>query len=327
MRGKLIKEKFFILFFFFFFIFFYGKGYGRQNSEKKLPNHGYAPVNSCEKCHSVKWKSFVLSPHGISANSKTPAARHGCQSCHGPSLVHVLTRGKYYDKTMILFSKSTPPEKINKVCLKCHSGGKVALWEGSVHQTHDLACTNCHNVHKVSSSFMNPYLLAKSSIPSTCFQCHKNIRIDFLKFSHHPLRTGKSGTGLVCTQCHNPHGTFTSHLITANSINQLCWKCHPAKRGPFLWEHPPEEEDCLNCHVPHGSSHRNLLVMEEPFLCQRCHDEIGPHHDTKVFFLNTSQAGETPYQGLPVFGLYHGCTNCHREIHGSNSPSGITFLR
>ena len=32
--------------------------------------------------------------------------------------------------------------------------------------------------------------------------------------------------------------------------------------GPYVWGHPPVEENCLTCHNPHGSNHARLLCRE-----------------------------------------------------------------
>ena len=45
-----------------------------------------------------------------------------------------------------------------------------------------------------------------------------------------PLREGK----IVCSDCHNPHGTVTEAMLRDDSINDTCYKCHAEKRGPFL---------------------------------------------------------------------------------------------
>jgi DmsE family decaheme c-type cytochrome len=147
-----------------------------------------------------------------------------------------------------------------------------------------------------------------------CFTCHKDIRADTWKTSHHPIREGK----ITCTDCHNPHGSTTAKMLAATSVNDQCYTCHTEKRGPFLWEHPPVRESCLNCHTPHGSNHIKLQRTSVPFLCQQCHS-------------NTRHPG-TLYDGLRVPTIDNpnlasnrlfnrGCPDCHAAIHGSNHPS------
>jgi DmsE family decaheme c-type cytochrome len=122
-----------------------------------------------------------------------------------------------------------------------------------------------------------------------------------------PLREGK----MTCTDCHNPHGSFTEALLREPSVNETCYKCHAEKRGPFLWEHAPVRENCLNCHDSHGTNNEFLLKVQRPRLCQQCHT-IGhgnPGDPTSVTAFNRS------------------CQNCHTQIHGSNAPAGILFQR
>jgi DmsE family decaheme c-type cytochrome len=108
-------------------------------------------------------------------------------------------------------------------------------------------------------------------------------------------------------------------MIKAENNNQLCYKCHADKRGPYIWEHPPVEEDCMKCHSPHGTKAAKLLKEKQPQLCQSCHD--------------WSRHPGTPYGGQAVFNgpgsalgrgdLARGCTACHGTIHGSNAPGRI----
>ena len=146
----------------------------------------------------------------------------------------------------------------------------------------------------------------------TCFQCHKLQRAQIQYSSHMPLREGK----LTCTNCHNPHGSVTEKLLREASVNDNCYKCHAEKRGPFLFEHQPVRENCLNCHTPHGSNYENLLKVARPRLCHQCHTT--GHNGGSGF-----SPGTSPLVGA----IQNGCGNCHSNIHGSNHPNGMFFLR
>jgi DmsE family decaheme c-type cytochrome len=80
-----------------------------------------------------------------------------------------------------------------------------------------------------------------------------------------PVREGK----IVCSNCHNPHGSATEALLREYSINDNCYKCHAEKRGPFLFEHAPVRENCLS--YPHGTTNEYLLKVSRPRLCAECH--------------------------------------------------------
>ena len=75
---------------------------------------------------------------------------------------------------------------------------------------------------------------------------------------------------MVCSDCHDPHGQLEKNL-KAETINQLCYKCHAEKTGPFAYPHPPVNENCAICHEPHGTVANNLLKQPPTFLCLRCH--------------------------------------------------------
>jgi len=105
----------------------------------------------------------------------------------------------------------------------------------------------------------------------------------------------------------------------------LCYQCHAEKRGPFMWQHPPVDENCLSCHTPHGSNHAKLLQSKPPLLCQSCHDE-SRHPGTIYTRFETFQGGATSGKNRM---FARACLNCHSAIHGGNAPSlrGQTHVR
>lgn len=279
----------------------------------------------CQQCHVDRYESYENSPHGLIGDPRTPASRNACETCHGPGGNHVMGGGgRGIGGMRTMDREKMPVADINQVCLTCHSRGIVALWPGSMHQSRDLACTNCHAIHGG-----NEKLLQAPSQPQVCTECHRQIRAQLMRPSHHPIREQK----LVCSDCHNPHGTVTERLISANTINDKCYECHAEKRGPFLWEHPPVRESCLNCHEPHGSAHEPLLRVKRPLLCQRCHSAGG--HPSVLWAQTEEEAaagqsvfGTRRFFGQPAQMLFmRSCTNCHVNIHGSNAPSGKLWHR
>lgn len=279
---------------------------------------GYVGAETCQTCHQDKYDSYIQTAMGNKLNPGTPAAQHECESCHGPGAAHVEAGGGRGVGGIINPGPKSPlsVKEKNAVCLDCHSTGKRALWQGSMHQSKGLACSNCHSVHGG-----NPGNFVKETQAETCSQCHKQIKAAIQKQSHHPIKEGK----INCSDCHNPHGTVTEKLLTANSVNEKCYECHTEKRGPFLWEHPPATENCLTCHTPHGASQNKLLVSKPPYLCQSCHSNS--RHPGSLYGLNTTNEGTSEYVVLSSRIYYRACLNCHAQFHGSNHPSGKSFLR
>ena len=194
-------------------------------------------------------------------------------------------------------------------CLTCHR--RVAphsRWKGSVHERSGLTCTSCHSDHGSDPlRGAGTRFLAAASESETCFKCHAEIRHAQTQRSTHLFRDDRKRPLMTCSSCHDAHGG------TRKSGNDVCYSCHDDKRGPFLWEHAPVRENCANCHAPHGSNNRSLLVMRPPLLCQSCH--VGDAH--------VSSAGST----YGVLEMNRSCVNCHQLVHGSNHPSGITLQR
>jgi DmsE family decaheme c-type cytochrome len=288
------------------------------NTHSSQDEEDYVGDETCLECHEEIYENFWTNIHGIKGDPRTPAGRSEdfvCESCHGPGATHA-EEGEGGDILWLNAKSSESPEKKNAVCLQCHSRGKVAMWHASEHETRALSCADCHNVHR-----QHPKYLAKPTQTEVCVACHRKITPLLLRQSHHPLRERK----MQCSDCHNAHGTIADKLIDAQDINLKCFECHAKTRGPFLWEHPPAVEDCLACHVPHGSSQAFLLNARTPYLCQRCHSNVG--HASGLQAKNTGQAGQSVYTALNNRGFYRGCLNCHLQVHGSNHPSGKSLLR
>lgn len=262
--------------------------------------------NNCQVCHSLLTDKFKTNIHyGADATRNRASEEIVCTTCHGDGGRHA---AGYGDRESILsFTKSSESvQEKNASCMQCHEKGIRLYWKGSTHESKDLACVDCHKIMEPASP---QKLFVKANELETCFQCHQQRRAQMQRSSHMPFRESK----MKCTDCHNPHGTANEKLLTEATANENCYKCHADKRGPFLWEHPPVAENCLNCHEPHGSNHEKLLVVDRPRLCQRCHIEA--RHPTQ------------PQLATARFAYNRSCQNCHSQIHGSNSPSGVRFHR
>lgn len=246
---------------------------------------------TCAGCHAEKVEQFAKTFHGRKTLSAAKLA-DSCEACHGAGGAHVDGGG---DTTKITNPKKLEPAAVADLCLTCHKDKLLMMWKTSPHRQNGLSCTKCHSIH--DGEGRQSLVKGKTEI---CLDCHKSQKADMRLASHHPVAEGK----MSCVSCHNPHGGIEGNL-KADSGEELCAKCHSEKVGPFAFEHPPVAEGCNTCHKPHGSSNDNLLKQSPQTLCLGCH--VRAHGDIT--------AGATI---RPSVDTRTRCTNCHRDIHGSN---------
>jgi predicted CXXCH cytochrome family protein len=134
----------------------------------------------CTKCHDENEARPILSiyqtRHGVKADSRTPA----CQACHGESVTHLsgsaAQNGRAAPDVIFGSRKSrsagyVPSDPIvqNQACLTCHNKDvKRSHWEGRTHQSRNVACVACHEIHAAHDKVRD-----KRTQPEVCFVCHK----------------------------------------------------------------------------------------------------------------------------------------------------------
>jgi DmsE family decaheme c-type cytochrome len=271
----------------------------------------------CTRCHDENDTSPVLAigktKHGTTADLRTPT----CTSCHGASEAH-MNKPKEGARPSpdITFSKTsrTTPQVRSEACLACHQGGKRIHWKGSVHATRDLDCGSCHQIHTQFDAARD-----RSEQSDVCFACHKQQRAEIRRPSRHPTLEGK----VICSDCHNAHGSAGDKMLVRDNVNDTCYVCHMEKRGPFVRTHQPVQENCALCHNPHGSVHDNLLKVRAPFLCQSCHE---PTSHRGGFASITGGSNNSTSSGIGIT-LARSCMNCHTNVHGTNNPKDVSNER
>jgi DmsE family decaheme c-type cytochrome len=276
-------------------------------------------VTDCQSCHEQAMGT-------VFTHTKHAQADLSCANCHQNVGEHAKAQMAGDSTGPVPSIKKLKANEINTTCLSCHEKAKQSSYLSSMHARRNVACTDCHSVHSPKSAKAQ---LKTKSDTDTCYPCHKSMRAQSMRTSHHPVREGK----MDCSSCHNPHEGNRPNMINADSTNELCYQCHTEKRGPFLFEHAAVREDCVSCHAPHGSNHKPLLTKKQPNLCYDCHF-TGSGHFGSGDNLSTEEGVRIAPPGAPSgyptvnsrF-IERGCTKCHLNIHGSNSPSGAYFVR
>jgi len=286
------------------------------------PTTGGPGPEVCKACHAARVEFYQASVHGQKGNLRGPANAGNCAVCHGDGTEHVKAGGgRGVGGIRNPGGKTMSPDDKNATCLACHAAGsKRTHWDGSTHQTRGTACTSCHTMHSPDK------VLTKLTQPEVCFACHKQQRAEVNRTFRHPILEGK----VVCSDCHNPHGSIGRALMKRDSVVDTCYQCHAEKRGPFVHNHGPVTEDCALCHNPHGTVADSMLKLRPPFLCHQCHTPHGGNvaqlkgqnqqlskYGSLLSATSGGKSGINYTQG-------RGCANCHTQIHGSNNPaSGI----
>ncbi len=276
-------------------------------------------IEECVTCHAKAGsEAFEQSKHAGLTQS--------CANCHANAAEHSKAQVAGRKDGPVPSLKKLSAKDSNDVCLSCHEKANQASFLSSMHARRNVACSSCHSVHDYKS--VKAQLKTKTDT-ETCVTCHASERSKMNRTSHHPVREGK----LSCASCHNPHDGARPKMLKADSVNELCYQCHTEKRGPFLFEHAPVREDCVSCHEPHGSNHKPLLTSKMPNLCWNCHITGSGHFgsgdnlSTEAGVRVAPPGAPTGYPTVNNRFIERGCTKCHLNIHGSNSPSGAYFVR
>jgi len=307
-----------------------------QDTAKDLALKGDAVCTRChDEAESYPVLSIAKTKHGTLVDGRGPT----CTTCHGESQRHINNAKVAGESgrpkpdrtfTEIVVTKlgsgrvpqfqlpagkrsTTSAAERNEACIGCHAGGMRTHWQGSVHETRDVACTSCHQIHT-----QHDRVRQRATQAEVCFNCHKEQRVQTSRLSHHPIQEGK----VACSDCHNPHGSAGVKLLVRDSVVDTCYTCHAEKRGPFLFNHQPVTEDCTNCHNPHGSTVANLLKSRVPFLCQQCHEPTSHRGNIPGLLAGTGNGAGT--RGITQA---RACLNCHTNIHGGNNPTNNSESR
>jgi len=285
-------------------------------------------TSDCVGCHENISKVFETTIHGRIDTFETLDGRTGCITCHGEGTEHMESGG---EEKIRSFGEDTRPQDAVETCRTCHRSHALNEWEGSQHALNGVACASCHKVHEDPAN--------KRKMVQVCSDCHVDVWAQFHRPSHHPVREGH----MDCGSCHEPHGTTVGMLKTDERPAELCLSCHAQYSGPFIFEHEPVYEGCETCHSPHGSAANNLLVQNEPFLCLQCHEMhfhagLEGEEDDEVYIPRYDPAND-PLDGESYPGgmvpnpwgeqgykraFTTKCTQCHTQVHGSDSPSQTT---
>jgi len=108
----------------------------------------------------------------------------------------------------------------------------------------------------------------------TCISCHGNLTE---KKNKHTTTTNKG-----CEDCHKTSGIPMEHakgtIVLQNNMPELCLSCHDKTKAILsssanVHSIIKDKKSCMNCHSPHSSDEKNLLIANKKELCLSCHSK------------------------------------------------------
>jgi DmsE family decaheme c-type cytochrome len=249
-------------------------------AKEAVPEGENIDLETCAECHEDIAKAFLSKPHSVSKS---------CTVCHADAEKHLEEEG---GPTIFAFKPSDIPNEKSNKCLNCHTRSNSRFF-ASPHGKGSMDCTTCHVMHSetakpsllrtsatkscytchedVFSQFqLNERHRLQEGILG-CTTCHNPhepaMRERLAGFNHESCikcHTDKGGPYIYehgasriegCKACHEVHGTPNRHMLTHQSIADLCFSCHGAAPS---W-HSRFDSYSTNCTVCHSTIHGSNL--------------------------------------------------------------------
>lgn len=211
----------------------------------------------------------------------------------------------------------------NLECLQCHTELIPEMSNASVHNPFLLkGCTTCHTPHGseverstyagVSRTWQRVRTVVEWLPLKWVFDVYDSVA---------GVTDSDNGGELISSATEQVKGQ-ESQLVAP--LDEICWICHGsmgAKRmdayphAPFFGGH------CTNCHDPHSSDFRVLLVQDERDLCVTCHpvaaemarDQLHPPYEGR-FCTNCHDPHASEWRGILVTNQRELCFTCHPSV-------------
>lgn len=207
---------------------------------------------ACTDCHTDQQSAKFV---------HYPAQEGTCDACHEATPKHLEEGGPGGMKT----------NRTAAVCHECHDAKDQGK---NIHPALEMDdCVQCHNPHGSGNEAL--LILPKNQL---CLECHDPVPAEAAAGSRHDAVMDAES----CMNCHDPHSSDNAALLLG-SQQTVCLGCHnkdietgageQTKRVvnikqrlamPSVHDPATEENGCTNCHAPHGSKYKSLLVAAFP---------------------------------------------------------------
>jgi predicted CXXCH cytochrome family protein len=211
--------------------------YGKKQLWDMAPNYSATrsmpaalPVDSnCLHCHATAVQTALPEARNRYDGSPFQQGGIGCAACHGDPSKHLADQGH---GPIVDPAKLTPGPR-DSICLQCHLEGDVAIYRAGTSLAQFRAGEDLadYAVYFVKAS-------AESGGGRASSQYEALLR-SACKIA--------SGDKLMCTTCHDPHGSPSAEERVTYFRNK-CLTCHTGNQ--MARGHHPEQKDCAVCHMP-----------------------------------------------------------------------------
>jgi len=149
-----------------------------------------------------------------------------------------------------------------------------------------------------------------------CTDCHSDV-ID--KETKHPAALDDG-----CTNCHQSNDSIhpkpgTKTFTLADKVPDLCFTCHDAIKTDIttlktVHRIINQKKFCINCHSPHSSQNKKLLLNEEKTLCLSCHNKEIKTQTRVIENINQTLKNKNVHPAIEG-----GCEACHKPHASANN--------
>jgi hypothetical protein len=218
----------------------------------------------CIACHSGQPRP-ILQGNGRFQEPLFTELAIGCENCHGPGQSHVAAARMGSPLGSITNPAKLSPWLADNICMSCHQAGDARiLRSGKTYRDFQPGA----ELDDTLSIFLAPFTPA-SAPKDDLLEHYLSMRLSKCYL--------KSGGGMGCIRCHDPHVQPTRQEAPAY-FREKCLACHTEKSCALplaLRQHQNPPDDCAGCHMPKRNvavishsvltNHRIVSEAEEPF--------------------------------------------------------------
>ncbi len=159
-----------------------------------------------------------------------------------------------------------------------------------------------------------------TEIVKKCIDCHGSL---VEKQNKHITKTDKG-----CEDCHKSNGNEhpkdkTIGFSKQNNLPDLCFSCHEEKKelissAQFVHQPVKDKKSCTNCHSPHSSDIKKLLITNRKELCLGCHNKTITGNSKSISnidkLMKTSKVKHPPFE------------DCEKVCHNPHASQDYRLL-